>query len=123
MDMGHRVLIVGRGRHADVRLTDASVSRLHAELVVADDGMLHLGDCSSANGTWIEQEGEWKRVTQRAVALNDRLRLGSIDISVSELVGRAGSNIGDAARAHPAAGDLPSGPVRRNPKTGAVIAD
>ena len=131
--MGHRVLTVGRSRRADVRLAAASVSRLHAELVIAEDGALHVADRSSANGTWIETGGTWERIAQRRVAAGDRLRFGDVEIAVAELLRRAPAPLSagkasDAAREsgrHAArdAGDLPAGPVRRDPRTGEVIAD
>ena len=127
------MLIVGRGRRADIRLDDASVSRQHAELVVSDGGAIHVADRSSANGTWIETDGQWERIAQRAVVLGDRLRLGDVEIAVSELVRRvpAHADVGTPAEGQAAArvagrrsGDgLPKGPVRRNPGTGEVIAD
>ena len=128
------MLIVGRGRPADIRLDDPSVSRLHAELVVSDGGAIHVADRSSANGTWIETDGQWERIAQRAVVLGDRLRLGDVEIAVSELGAscsgrtrtRALPREGQAAArvAGRRSGDgLPKGPVRRNPGTGEVIAD
>ena len=131
--MGHRVFIVGRGRRADIRLDDASVSRLHAELVVSDGGAIHVADRSSANGTWFETDGRWERIAQRAVVPGDRLRLGDVEIAVSELMRRvpARADAGTPADGQAASrvagrrsGDgLPQGPVRRDPRTGEVIAD
>jgi hypothetical protein len=64
---------IGRTRDCDLCLTDLSVSRLHAELVRADDGWL-LNDLGSHNGTrlngWLVRE----TVTVRA---GDRLEFGS----------------------------------------------
>ena len=131
--MGHRVLIVGRDRQADIRLDDPSVSRRHAELVVADGGDLHIADRASANGTWIESGGRWERIGQRTVRSEDRLRLGDVSIAVSELLLRvpAGVNAGapdnrpaaiGTADARPA-DSLPRWRVRRNPRTGEVTED
>ena len=130
--MGHRVLIIGRSRAADIRLRERSVSRLHAEFVVTDDGLLHVSDRSSANGTWIDVKGRWERLTQRTVTERDRLRFGSHVIEIAELVRRQPvRRLADQPEDGPAAGpgnkrdadDLPMGPVRRNPETGEVIAD
>lgn len=137
----HRVLIVGRGRGADIRLGDASVSRMHAELVVGGDGTLHVADRSSANGTWIAVDGRWQRVTQRSVTPADRLRLGDARITVAELLslapeprsgyggsgsqpaGRGGDMDDELPHRPENARNLPQGRVRRNPETGEVIAD
>jgi Domain of unknown function (DUF1707)/Inner membrane component of T3SS, cytoplasmic domain len=64
---------IGRTRDCDLCLTDLSVSRLHAELVRADNGWL-LNDLGSHNGTrlngWLVRE----TVTVRA---GDRVEFGS----------------------------------------------
>ena len=126
------MLVVGRGRRADIRVRDKSVSRLHAELVLGGDGTLHVADRSSANGTWIEAEGRWRRLTQRTVTSADRLRLGDVEIEIKELLRRAPprttGGAGDRDEESGRSGnrntdDLPRGPVRRNPETGEVIAD
>ena len=76
--------------------------------------------------------GRWKRITQRAVVPSDRLRLGSFLVTVSELVRRvqAHDEIDRTGRESAAKNGacrpddrLPRGPVRRNPRTGEVIAD
>ena len=105
---------------------------MHAELVLGGDGTLHVADRSSANGTWIESEGRWRRLTQRAVTSTDRLRLGDVEIEVKELLRRAprrtAGSAGDRDEESGRSGDrntdgLPRGPVRRNPETGEIIAD
>ena len=131
--MGHRVLVVGRGRRADIRLRDSSVSRLHMELTLGSDGTLHVADRSSTNGTWIDENGRWKQIAQCKVRPADRLRLGDVRIEVAELLRRAppdkaaegagGGQAGDGRPGERPDNSLPSGPVRRNPETGEVIAD
>ena len=125
---GHRVLIVGRGQGADICLRDASVSRLHAELVVGGDGQFHVADRSSANGTWVEVDGVWERLTQRRVAAGDRLRFGSRRVVVSELMRRVDVGTGPphvTPRSHArdnGAADAPARlAVRRDSVTGAVV--
>ena len=109
---------------------------MHAELVVGDNGLLHVADRSSANGTWIDVDRRWERVTQRSVTQHDRVRLGSYVVAVSELLRRAPRRDGVDGGAHTGnrggptdsgnrrdTNDLPEGRVRRNPETGEVIAD
>lgn len=45
-------LCIGRSSGCDIHLTDTSVSRLHAELVLLD-GRWNLRDTGSLNGTWV----------------------------------------------------------------------
>ena len=106
---------------------------MHAELVLGGDGTIHVADRSSANGTWIDDNGRWQLLTQRTVTSADRLRLGDAEIDVSELLRRAPAHLatGSAGDRHGEDGrsgtrrtdGLPEGPVRRNPETGEVIAD
>ncbi len=137
--MTHRLLTIGRGRKADIRLQDRSVSRLHAEFIVAGRGILYVADRSSANGTWIETNGAWKRIRQRTVLPSDRLRFGRAELTAAELLSRlpepprerTGAQVGAPNAAVPPPGsttgppddDLPSGQVRRNPLTGEVVGD
>lgn len=44
-------LVIGRGHEAHVRVTDISVSRLHAVLIKSDDGYYYLVDNRSKFGT------------------------------------------------------------------------
>ena len=118
------MLIVGRGRRADIRLDDRSVSRLHLELVIGGGGEVHIADRSSANGSWVWTEGEWKRVTARAAVPEDRLRLGACEVTVAELLRRAPERalLDPGADSGRVDDGLPVGPVRRDPETGEVIA-
>lgn len=78
-----RRLRVGRGRDADVVVRSESVSRLHAELTIADVGdgrggvrQYTLTDCDSTNGTRVLRHGRWQRVRHEIVAPDERIRLG-----------------------------------------------
>ena len=78
-----RRLRVGRGRDADVVVKSESVSRLHAELTIADVGdgrggvrQYTLIDCDSTNGTRVLRHGRWQRVRHEIVAPDERIRLG-----------------------------------------------
>ncbi len=129
----HRVLIVGRGRQADIRLNHPSVSRLHLELVFGAGDEIHVADRSSRNGTRVWTDGKWQPLTAKPVSPGDRLQLGDLEITVEDLLRRAppervdtGRHIGGGAGGRPDADpdpdpDLPSGKVRRNPETGEVV--
>ena len=127
----HRVLIVGRGREADIRLNHRTVSRLHLELVLGAGGEIHVADRSSRNGTRVRTDGKWQTLGATSVSLSDRLQLGDLEITVEELLRQTPSNRDNTGRGvDPGAGgragadrdlDLPSGKVRRNPETGEVV--
>lgn len=75
-------LRIGRGRDMDVVVKSESVSRLHAELVVAG-GSGHpeytLVDRGSTNGTRVLRHGQWRRIRQLVVAPDDRIRFGDFE--------------------------------------------
>lgn len=68
-------LVVGRGKDADVRLADASVSRRHAAFSVVDD-RVHVEDLASTNGLSINGE----RVSTATLSDGDTVTLGTATI-------------------------------------------
>ena len=72
-----RRMIIGSSPHAPVRVADRAVSRVHAELELAEDG-LWLRDLGSRNGTFVEN------VFCKVARLDDgaRIRLGSTVLEV-----------------------------------------
>lgn len=117
--MARRTAFVGRSRNNDIRLTDRTVSRRHAELTLADDGRIYLTDCGSRYGTHIRTRSGWMPVRQRFLHTNDVLRLGDVEIRVGELLARGPWASGVGAP-QTQASDRPVGPVERNPATGEV---
>ena len=70
-DLPEGEYVVGRGLRCDVRIADESVSRRHALLTVAEDGVTLL-DLESHNGSCIGGQ----RVTSGQVVEGDELRFG-----------------------------------------------
>ena len=110
-------------------LEDATVSRLHAELVMGRDGTWYLTDRSST-GTCLWDGENWVPVKQAYVRPGDRLKFGAFECSVDDLlrqipdVGGAASGppAGDSGTGSPVRDDRPEGPVRRDPATGEIIS-
>ena len=73
---------VGRGFSADLRLEDQSVSRRHAVIVDAQDGVRILDD-RSANGTFVND----RRVTDAALHDRDVIRLGRVVLVYRDVPG------------------------------------
>jgi hypothetical protein len=83
-----KILTIGR-KDADIVLTDPQqqVSRLHAELTIAEDGSYYLTDCGSSNGTFVKRNNEWQSIRQEygkrhrrdrsAATMKRRARAGS----------------------------------------------
>jgi hypothetical protein len=70
-----RRVVLGRSRECDVRLSDANVSRRHAELV-QEGATYWVVDLGSTNGT--ELNGE--RVDRAKLSDGDRITLGGTDV-------------------------------------------
>jgi serine/threonine protein kinase len=64
-------LLMGRSRHAETRLEDLSVSRVHCE-VELEDGQVLVTDLDSAGGTFINGQ----RITEQVLRPGDVLQIG-----------------------------------------------
>ena len=71
-----RTWIVGRDGTCDVVLDEEGVSRRHAELVRLPDGKLYVTDRVTTNGTFIFDDGDWRRIRQVLLSPKDRIRFG-----------------------------------------------
>ena len=89
--MAFQTLTIGRRRDADIRLSDKSVSRVHAEVTVTGDRRCFLIDCGSLRGTWTRSsDGEWTRHRQGYVEAASRVRFGRFETRLKELAPLAG---------------------------------
>lgn len=75
---------IGRGRGCEVPLSDQTVSRQHARLIVGD--VVEVVDLGSANGITVNGE----QVTKVVLRPTDRVRLGDTEIEVRLAEGNAG---------------------------------
>jgi pSer/pThr/pTyr-binding forkhead associated (FHA) protein len=96
-ELKHKVTVIGRGTDADLRLTDQSVSRRHAEFRVAN-GATMLNDLQSTNGTTVNGAA----VTTVALADGDEIRLGETTLSYHAPTGVTARPDTRADRADPA---------------------
>ncbi len=65
-EVGRDRFLIGRGRHCDLVIDSAKVSREHAAIVRDEDGWW-IEDLGSANGTWFRQQ----RVQRRRIEDGD----------------------------------------------------
>ena len=77
-----RVIHLGRGFSADLRLEDQSVSRRHAVVVDAPEGPRILDD-RSANGTYVNG----RRVAEAVLRDRDVIRLGRVALVYRDVHG------------------------------------
>lgn len=89
-------IVIGRDGACDLVLTQAAVSRRHAEIRVVGDGF-ELEDLGSGNGTWLNDQ----RLTDAAlIADGDRIRVADVNLTFS-------------VPAEPITTDAPAQPPRR----------
>ena len=79
-------LTIGRSRQADIRLEDASVSRLHAELTMPRGGCCYLTDRNSLRGTRVLRNGRWASHRRGYVDSDAKLRFGKCEVALSDLL-------------------------------------
>ena len=70
---------VGRGPRSDFVLSGALISRIHCRLLITNNE-LTVEDMNSTNGTFVNDQ----RISQSQLNSGDRLRLGRLELIVSE---------------------------------------
>ena len=75
-----RTLVVGRAVTSDVPIYDPTVSRRHAELVLADGGV-HVKDLGSSNGTFVNGE----QIAEQLAHADDVVTFGKVAFKVIEV--------------------------------------
>ncbi len=129
----------GRETSCALVLEHSTVSRLHARIELADDGLVCVLDSDSQNGTFLKRNDHWVRIRKATLCIGDCIRFGDIEVSLDRLIAVFGqrSNARLEARHFPArhgikasqafTGKPDHGPVlhkpRRNPATGKIEED
>ena len=70
----------------NISAEETSVSRKHMELTVTEDGRFYIVHIHPRNTTKVFKDGNWLSLTQDFVDLNARLKLGSYETSVNQLL-------------------------------------
>jgi len=127
---------IGRAGECDLVLEHDSVSRLHADIEVTQEGYLAVQDAHSSNGTFLHRNGRWIRTRKAILGNQDRIRFGDHEVTLDRLVSLFGSHSrvrlreGYSVRGKPLLfdhlpADLPKPKIvlenpRRNPLTGNI---
>lgn len=129
----------GREPSCDLVLEHATLSRLHARIELAADGLVSIQDEGSSNGTFVNRNDCWVRAKRVTLSIGDRIRFGDIEVPLQTLTALFGKHAGirlEARRfpisqtrtvARPAPAQHDHGPSlnkpRRNPVTGKIEED
>ncbi|PCH59960.1 MAG: hypothetical protein COC19_06515 [SAR86 cluster bacterium] len=118
------VYSIGRSAEVDVQLSDSTVSRSHAELLITADGKYYLSDCNSSAGTYVVKGATKTAIKQAYVEQLDSLCFGDYQVTLQQLLSKIEQGSKLAKQLEPSAKDeLPSGPVHRDPSSGEIIGD
>jgi predicted component of type VI protein secretion system len=77
---------IGRDSACDLVITDRSVSRRHADLMIESDGGLEILDRESSSGTFLLREGKEHSISRARLRPSDSIRFGDCEMSVKDLV-------------------------------------
>jgi two-component system cell cycle response regulator len=72
VSVGPAATVIGRGERADLRIDDEGLSRAHAKVVAASDGIVTIMDLESTNGTYLNGD----RIELALLREGDELQLG-----------------------------------------------
>ncbi|HWZ32526.1 MAG TPA: FHA domain-containing protein [Bryobacteraceae bacterium] len=111
-----RKFTIGRERGCDVLIHDESVSRVHAEIWLGDDGKIMIADRGSSNGTALLRGSGSAPLTYGSVQHGDQVRFGSVTLDVKDLIESV--ELKNPGALTPRAGPPPLPPPPPVPKAG-----
>src|SRR6202012_2521855 len=83
-----RKIHIGRDASSDLVLTDRSVSRKHAELLIDSTGAMELLDLDSSSGTFLIRAGKEDEISRAKLKTGDVIRFGEVELSLADLQAR-----------------------------------
>ncbi|MBT8075450.1 MAG: FHA domain-containing protein, partial [Gammaproteobacteria bacterium] len=75
----------GREPSCELVLEHATISRLHARIELADDGLVSVRDAGSQNGTFLNRNDNWIRIKKAVLCIGDRVRFGDVEVPLERL--------------------------------------
>lgn len=83
-------ILIGRSEKTHYRVSDPTVSRLHAELTYTSRDDVSISDLGSRNGTYVMRGADWEAITgQTAIRRTDQLRFGKAKVFVADIIADA----------------------------------
>lgn len=103
-------LIIGRGSECDFVVSDDTVSRRHAVMVIEGDNEIRVADSNSTNGTFVFDSGFWMRTQQCRVRSKDRLKFGEVEVAVADILAHVATLPSGGASGRGSGAARPAGP-------------
>lgn len=75
----------GRDPSCDLVVDDPALSRFHARIELADDGLVSITDSGSSNGTFVNRNDCWIRARKVHLCIGDRIRFGDTEVSLERI--------------------------------------
>ena len=76
---------IGRDPSCDLVLEHPAISRLHARIELAENGLVRVHDAISNNGTYLNRNDTWIRTKIVTLCIGDRIRFGDHEVSLEQL--------------------------------------
>ena len=118
MAEGTQKFRIGRDSACDLVLTDRSVSRRHADLMMEPGGRLEILDRESSSGTFLLRDGKEHSISRARLLPTDSVRFGEYEITVKDLVERLRRLPPRASASRAAESAAPPPPLPPLPRTG-----
>lgn len=115
-----RTFVVGRDPSCDYHISDETVSRRHAEVILANDGRFFVTDRGTTSGTFVLAGDQWKPVRQAYVEPTARIRFGRHEMAAARLTALRGQGSDGSADAGDPAPERVNAPAR-NPETAEIV--
>lgn len=85
MPSSPRKIRIGRDAACDVVLSDRSVSRKHADLMIDSSGSMELLDLDSSSGTYLVRDGKEDSIARAKLKAGDVIRFGEVEFTLDAL--------------------------------------
>jgi len=79
-----KIKTCGRDSSCDLVLEHPTVSRVHAKVELAENGLVSLQDNDSRNGMYLNRNDTWIRARKITLCIGDRIRLGEIEVPLEQ---------------------------------------
>jgi hypothetical protein len=84
---------IGSSNQCDLVVEGETVSPIHAQVQLGQDGYLTVLDAGSDHGTFLQRNKQWIRVLKVELGSRDRIRCGETEVDLNQLVDLFGERV------------------------------